>query len=99
MFARIAKFEGAASSQEAIDGMREQLEEGLRSGPPPGLEDAKGVWLLVDRQTAASLAITLFGSEEGMRRGDEALNSMSPEEATVRRTSVEMYEVVFRQDI
>ena len=37
--------------------------------------------------------ITLFDSEEAMRRGDEALNSMSPPGATGRRTSVDFYEV------
>ena len=34
-----------------------------------------------------------------MRRGDEALNAMSPEDATMQRTSVELYEVVFRRDL
>ncbi len=99
MFARIAKFEGAAGDQEAIDRLRNQVEADLQGGPPPGLEDVKGVWFLVDRQSGGGLAVTLFDSEEGMRRGDEALNSMSPEDATMQRTSVELYEVVFRREL
>ena len=40
----------------------------------------------------ATVAMTLFESEEAMRRGDEVLNSMSPG-GTERRTSVEFFEV------
>ncbi len=48
--------------------------------------------MLVDRTSGKGLGITLFESEEAMRRGDEALNAMSPG-ATERRTAVEFYEV------
>jgi hypothetical protein len=42
--------------------------------------------------------MTFFDSEEEMRRGDEALNAMSPE-GSAQRTSVEMYEVGLDQQI
>jgi hypothetical protein len=48
--------------------------------------------MLVNRETGKGLGITLFESEEAMRRGDEALNAMSPG-GSERRTSVEFYEV------
>ena len=48
--------------------------------------------MLVDRESGNGLGVTLFESEEAMRRGDEALNAMSPE-GSERRTSVEFYEV------
>jgi hypothetical protein len=48
--------------------------------------------MLVDRASGKGVGITLFDSEEAMRRGDEALNAMSPG-ATERRTSVEFFEV------
>jgi hypothetical protein len=48
--------------------------------------------MLVDRQTGKGIGVTLFESEEDMRRGDEALNNMSPG-GTERRTSVEFFEV------
>jgi hypothetical protein len=38
------------------------------------------------------LGITLFESEEAMRRGDEALNAMNPEGGQ-SRSSVEFFEV------
>jgi hypothetical protein len=48
--------------------------------------------MLVNRETGQGLGVTLFESEEAMRRGDEALNAMNPG-STERRTSVEFYEV------
>jgi hypothetical protein len=48
--------------------------------------------MLIDRQSGKGMGITLFESEEAMRRGDEALNAMSPGGGG-RRTSVEFYEV------
>ena len=48
--------------------------------------------MLVDRQSGRGLGITLFADEEAMRRGDEALNAMSPG-GTESRVSVEFYEV------
>ena len=58
---------------------------------PAGLEGAK-MMMLVDRESGKGLGITLFESEDAMRRGDEALNAMNPG-ANERRTSVEFFEV------
>ena len=44
--------------------------------------------MLVNRETGRGLGVTLFDSEEAMRRGDAALNAMNPG-ASERRTSVE----------
>ena len=98
MYARIAKFEGLGPDQ--IDGMVSMVKSDIESGNrPPGLEDSKGVWLLVDREAGTSLGIVLFDDEEGMKRGDAALNDMSPdEEGEIRRTGVEMYEIAFRHE-
>jgi hypothetical protein len=48
--------------------------------------------MLVNRESGKGLGVTLFESEEAMRRGDEALNAISTG-ASERRTSVEFYEV------
>ena len=58
---------------------------------PPGLEGAK-MLMLVDRESGDGFGITLFASEDAMRRGDEALNAMGAGEGS-RRTSVAFYEV------
>ena len=45
--------------------------------------------MLVNRETGKGLGVTLFESEEAMRRGDEALNAMNPgaQRASHRRSS------------
>ena len=88
MYARIATFESDPSTvDDAIRMVREEID----GDTPEGLEGAK-MLMLVNRETGKGLGVTLFESEEAMRRGDEALNAMSPG-ASERRTSVEFYEV------
>ena len=88
MYARVATFEGdPANMDKAIEMVREEVQ----SDPPQGLEGAK-MLMLVNRETGKGVGVTLFESEEAMRRGDEALNAMNPG-AGERRTSVEFYEV------
>jgi hypothetical protein len=89
MYARVATFESDPSSvDEAIRMVRQEVES---DETPAGLEGAK-MLMLVNRQTGKGLGITLFDSEEAMRRGDEALNAMNPG-PTERRTSVDFFEV------
>ncbi len=90
MHARVATFELGEGVDQMIDSVREDVESG--GGPPPGLEDAKGMMMLVDRAKGKTMAIVLFDSEDAMKRGDEALNAMSPSGGG-RRTSVDFYEV------
>jgi hypothetical protein len=89
MYARVATFESDPSKvDDAIQMVRGEVESGET---PEGLEGAK-MMMLVNRETGKGVGITIFDSEEAMRRGDEALNAMSPG-ATERRTSVEFFEV------
>jgi hypothetical protein len=89
VYARVATFESdPATVDDAIALVRGEVESG---DTPEGLEGAK-MMMLVDRESGKGVGITLFESEEAMRRGDEALNAMSPG-ASERRTSVEFYEV------
>ena len=100
MYARIARFEGGDTSQmeAVIDGARETVDSTFDS-PPEGLEGVKAIWVLVDRENARGLGVTLFESEEDLRRGDEALNAMSPAvDAGQRRSNVEVYEIAHRRE-
>jgi hypothetical protein len=100
MYARIARFEGGDTSQmdAVIDGAREQIDSNFDS-PPEGMDGVKAVWMLVDRENAMGLGVTLFESEEDLRRADEALNAMSPTvDAGQRRSNVEIYEVAHRRE-
>lgn len=88
MYARVASFE---SDPARVDDAIEMVRAGVAGDTPPGLEGAK-MLMLVNRETGKGLGVTLFESEEAMRRGDEALNAMNPG-TTERRTSVEFFEV------
>jgi hypothetical protein len=89
MYARVATFQSDPSKiDDAIAMVRSEVQSG---NTPPGLEGAK-MLMLVDRESGKGVGITLFESEEAMRRGDEALNAMDPG-ATERRLSVEFFEV------
>ena len=88
MYARVATFE---SDPADVDSAIEMVRSEVQGNTPAGLEGAK-MLMLVNRETGKGVGITLFDSEEALRRGDEALNAMSPG-GTERRTSVEFFEV------
>jgi hypothetical protein len=88
MWARVARFEGDPAEVDArLDRLRPLLESGA---VPPELADAKFL-MLVDRESGGMIGVTLFPSEETMRRGDEVMNA-GPGQAGAR-SSVEFYEV------
>jgi len=88
MYARVATFE---SDPAKVDAAIEMVRAEVDGDVPPGLEDAK-MLMLVNRQTGKGLGVTLFETEDAMRRGDDALNAMDPG-STERRVSVEFFEV------
>jgi hypothetical protein len=88
VYARVATFE---SDPADIDNAIEMVRGEVQGETPAGLEGAR-MLMLVNRETGKGVGITLFDSEDAMRRGDEALNAMSPG-GTERRTSVEFFEV------
>ena len=88
MYARVATFESdPAKVDDAIALVRAEVDGEV----PPGLEGAK-MLMLVNRETGKGVGVTLFETEDAMRRGDEALNAMTPG-STERRVSVEFFEV------
>jgi exopolysaccharide biosynthesis protein len=93
MHARVATFNLGEGLDETINQVRSDVESGNR---PPGLEDAKGVMMLVDRSSGKSIGITFFDDEDALKRGDEALNAMSPSGGG-SRMGVEFYEVAVQR--
>lgn len=84
MYARVATFESdPAKLDDAISMVRGEVESG---NTPAGLEGAK-MLMLINRESGKGLGVTLFESEEAMRRGDEALNAMNPELASAEPLS------------
>ena len=93
MFARVVTFAGGNPTrvEEVIAAIRERFEP----EPPPELVDAKSFIMLVDRQRAHILGITLFEDREKLRRGSAALDKL-PEpapDAGGRRVRVDHYEI------
>jgi hypothetical protein len=86
MYARVARFQ---TDPAEIDTMIDRVRSETAGDPPPGLEGAK-LLMLVNRETGQALGITLFESEEALRRGDAALNARPGGSG---RTAVEVYEV------
>ena len=91
MYARVARWEGA--EPDALRRSAERMNADAGAGPPDGVP-AKGFMMLIDPDSGRSLGIALFETEDDLRKGDEVLNSMTPQvEGTGQRTSVETYEV------
>jgi hypothetical protein len=91
MYARVARWEG--TDGDAMRRTAEEINERSSSGPPEGVP-AKGLLLLIDPDNGRSVAISLFETEEDLRKGDETLNSMSPPgDGMGQRAGVEKYEV------
>ncbi len=88
MWARIARFEGGP---ETVDERLGRLNTMIEARDfPPELTGAR-LLLLVDRESGGMLGLTLFESEEAMRRGDEAMNRGAGRAGS--RSAVEFYEV------
>ncbi|MDH4103042.1 MAG: hypothetical protein OEW52_13545 [Thermoleophilia bacterium] len=103
MYARIARFEGGDPGR--IDAQVAEIKmqmQGAKSGELPA-DAPEGVKMLmetvsrfmhfVDRQSGTSVGIAFCETEEKMERAHAALNQMSPEEGSGRRTSAEVFEL------
>ena len=104
MYARVAQFEGGDASRidEDVADMKRQM-DAARSGDLPAdtpdqvrtLMETVTRWVeLADRTSGASIGVAFCKTEEDARRADAALDSMSPSDDTIKRTSVDIYEVV-----
>jgi hypothetical protein len=92
MYARVARFEGGEA--EALRRVAKEVNDMAASeGRPPGVP-AVGYLMLIDPNSGRSLGVGLFETEEDLRKGDAALNDMSPSGPDVgTRSTVEIYEV------
>jgi hypothetical protein len=55
------------------------------------------MYMLIDREHGRGLGITLYETEDDLRRGHEALNQMTPPAEGGRRTDVALYEVALHK--
>ena len=92
MFARVATFEG---DQDQV----KQLAQEIGQGDPPEGIPAKELLLMTGLDSGKMTAIVFFETEDDLRQGHATLNEMSPDDASVRRSGVELYEVAARRTV
>jgi hypothetical protein len=96
MFARVASFEGGD-----MERLRELNEEQIESGTlelPPGIRRAM---VLAGGDGGGRLFVTFFDSREAIEAAEQRFESMGgeiPEDVRGRRTSVDVYELIWERD-
>jgi len=90
-FARVVAFEGVNADRVA------EVKSRIEDEPRPDDVPATEVLMLHDADGERSLVIMFFENEEDYRRGEAALDAMTPGETPGRRASVDKYEVALRQ--
>ena len=92
-YARVVTFEADDAAIEAIVN-----EINSAGGPPPGV-NAKRITVLADRANGRLVIAVRFPSEEALKEGAAIFEAMSPpDDGTMRRVSVDQYEVVLERD-
>jgi hypothetical protein len=94
MYARVVTLTGGDPTrvEEVVSAVRDRF----ASGAPEGLEgDMRSFWMLVDRERAQILGVSLFDDRGALRRGSEVLDRMMhpAPEAGGSPVSVEVYEI------
>jgi len=91
-YARVVTFDADDAALQAL-----LTEINASDAPPEGIP-ATRITVLADRAGGKVVVATRFGTEEDLRKGAEALEAMSPPDVgTIRRLSVDTYEVVLER--
>ena len=93
MYARIASFEGGDN-----DRLQQLNEERMQSGQMEAPDGMKRAMVLADKDGNRRLFVTFFDSREQVDAAEEGFDRMGdtiPEDVRGRRTSVDVYEVMF----
>jgi hypothetical protein len=92
-YARVVTFEADEAAIAAI-----VKEITASDGPPPGVP-AKRITVLADRAAGQLVIAVRFGSEEELQAGAAVFEAMNPpDDGSLRRVSVDVYEVVLERD-
>jgi hypothetical protein len=95
MYARVASFEGGD-----LEKIRQRAEESRAEGTMNMPEGITRTLVLADREGNRRQFITFFETREALDAAEERFESMGdeiPEDVRGRRTSVDVYEVVFEE--
>jgi hypothetical protein len=99
MHARVPTFHYTGIDADHVRRAFEEINQRAAAGFPDGLP-AVGLLDLYNPDDGKVLSITLFDTEEDLRKGDATLSSMDPPRsgAVGRRISVDMYRVPVKID-
>ena len=93
-YVRVVTFD---ADEAALDALVSEINSA--DGAPEGVP-AKRITVLADRPAGKVVVAIRFGSEEDLRKGGEALESMSPPDVgSIRRVSVDQYKVVAERQV
>jgi hypothetical protein len=92
-FARVVTFE---ADEAAVDAMVKEISS--QAGPPEGMNSTR-LTVLGDRAAGRVVVSVRFPSEDDLKKGAEMFEAMSPPDiGTIRRVSVDVYEVLLERD-
>jgi hypothetical protein len=97
MYARVAAFEGGDNER-----LQQLNEERMRSGGMGAPEGMKRAMVLADREGNRRLFVAFFDSRDQVDAAQQRFEQMGdeiPEDVRGRRTSVDVYEVVFDESV
>ncbi len=91
-YARVVTFDADAAALDALVGEIRDSEGAPEEVP------AKRITVLADRDAGKVVVAVRFASKEDLEKGAAALEAMSPPEGgSIRRTAVDVYEVVLER--
>jgi len=96
MHARVAAFENRDTSR--VDELVQLVRD--RQSTAGEIPDALGMYMLIDRATGKAAGISIFETEEAIRKAEPAFTRMGdeiPEELRGKRLSVDTYEVAIHE--
>jgi hypothetical protein len=97
MYARVASFQGGDN-----DRLQQMNQERMESGQMQSPDGMKRAMVLADREANTRLFIAFFDNREQVDAASERFEQMGdeiPEDVRGRRTSVDVYEVVFDDNV
>jgi len=97
VYARVASFEGGDN-----DKLQQMNRERMDSGQMQAPDGMKRAMVLADREGNRRLFVAFFDSQEQVKAAEEGFEKMGdeiPEDVRGRRTSVDVYEVVFDENV
>lgn len=91
-YARVVTFDADEAALNAL-----VADISSADGPPADIPATK-IAVLADREAGKIVVATRFASEADLQRGSATLEAMSPSGDNIRRTAVNIYEVVLERE-